>query len=36
VGRAPDQVDEFLTQWVEPVLERYAEVLETPAPELHV
>src|SRR5215207_1147433 len=36
VGRAPQQVDEFLAEWVEPVLERHAGDLHTPAPELHV
>ncbi len=36
VGRAPEQVDEFLASWVSPVLERYAEEIEPSAPELHV
>jgi adenylosuccinate lyase len=36
VGRAPQQVDEFLAEWVSPVLERYADQLETGTPELHV
>jgi len=36
VGRAPEQVDEFLAEWVAPVLERYAGELNATAPELHV
>lgn len=36
VGRAPQQVDEFLAEWVSPVLARYADQLETGTPELHV
>jgi adenylosuccinate lyase len=36
VGRAPQQVDEFLAEWVSPVLARYADRLETGTPELHV
>jgi len=36
VGRAPEQVDEFLAEWVDPVLERYHEVLDSGAPELKV
>ncbi|MDR0788464.1 MAG: adenylosuccinate lyase [Gemmatimonadota bacterium] len=37
IGRAPQQVDVFLSEWVEPVLQRYAEELEDrKAPELHV
>jgi adenylosuccinate lyase len=36
VGRAPEQVDEFLAEWVDPVLERYHEVLGSDAPELKV
>src|SRR5690606_20440763 len=36
VGRAPEQVDAFLAEWVEPVLQRYPEVASTRAPELHV
>ena len=36
VGRAPEQVDRFMTEWVEPVLRRYAEDLEQATPELHV
>jgi adenylosuccinate lyase len=36
VGRAPEQVDEFLHEWVEPVLERYADQLGGEAPGLHV
>jgi adenylosuccinate lyase len=36
VGRAPQQVDEFLAEWVAPVLERYAGDLGDGAPELHV
>lgn len=36
VGRAPQQVDEFLAEWVSPVLARYADRLDTGTPELHV
>jgi adenylosuccinate lyase len=40
VGRAPEQVDEFLAEWVEPALERYAaeyaSELAGEAPELRV
>jgi adenylosuccinate lyase len=36
VGRAPEQVDEFLQEWVRPALERHAGELETGAPALHV
>ncbi|HEX2092708.1 MAG TPA: adenylosuccinate lyase [Longimicrobiaceae bacterium] len=36
VGRAPEQVDEFLEEWVRPVLERYADEVGAGAPELHV
>lgn len=36
VGRAPEQVDEFLQEWVRPVLERHAGELEGGAPALHV
>jgi adenylosuccinate lyase len=36
VGRAPQQVDEFLAGWVRPVLERHASEIEAHAPELHV
>lgn len=36
VGRAPEQVDEFLTEWVEPVLQRYPEDAGVKAPELRV
>lgn len=36
VGRAPEQVDQFLTEWVEPALERYASDIDTSTPELHV
>jgi adenylosuccinate lyase len=36
VGRAPQQVDEFLAEWVDPVLERYHEELDTRTPELKV
>jgi adenylosuccinate lyase len=36
VGRAPEQVDEFLAEWVAPVLERYAGELDSSTPELHV
>ena len=33
MGRAPEQVDEFLAEWVEPVLVRYPEAAGA-APEL--
>ena len=36
VGRAPQQVDEFLQEWVRPALERHAGELEEGAPALHV
>ncbi len=36
VGRAPQQVDEFLAEWVDPVLERHAGELSTGTPSLHV
>ncbi len=36
VGRAPQQVDDFLAEWVAPVLERYGDDIEHRAPELHV
>jgi adenylosuccinate lyase len=36
VGRAPEQVDQFLAEWVEPVLNRYAEDSQQGTPELHV
>jgi adenylosuccinate lyase len=36
IGRAPQQVDEFLAEWVAPVLERYSADLNASAPELHV
>lgn len=36
VGRAPEQVDEFLADWVEPVLDRYASDMDQETPELHV
>lgn len=36
VGRAPQQVDEFLAEWVQPVLDRYADELGGAAPELRV
>jgi adenylosuccinate lyase len=36
VGRAPEQVDEFLQEWVRPALERHAGELEAGAPELRV
>jgi adenylosuccinate lyase len=36
VGRAPEQVDEFLADWVEPVLQRYSADVPARAPELHV
>jgi adenylosuccinate lyase len=36
VGRAPQQVVEFLAEWVEPVLAKYAGDLGTATPELHV
>ena len=36
VGRAPEQVDEFLAEWVAPVLERHAADVDQGAPELHV
>jgi adenylosuccinate lyase len=37
IGRAPEQVDNFLAEWVAPVLTRYAaELSNQEAPELHV
>ncbi|HEX8362312.1 MAG TPA: adenylosuccinate lyase [Longimicrobium sp.] len=36
VGRAPEQVDEFLAEWVEPALARYPDALGGAAPELRV
>jgi adenylosuccinate lyase len=36
VGRAPEQVDRFLTEWVKPALARYAGEIEKRTPELHV
>lgn len=36
VGRAPQQVDEFLAEWVDPVLRRYPDVVQSETPELHV
>lgn len=36
VGRAPQQVDEFLAEWVEPVLSRYSSEVSHTTPELHV
>jgi adenylosuccinate lyase len=36
VGRAPEQVDEFLAEWVEPVLARYPEDAGAEMPELRV
>lgn len=36
VGRAPEQVDEFLQEWVRPALERHAGEVEAGAPALHV
>jgi adenylosuccinate lyase len=36
VGRAPQQVDEFLAEWVAPVLERYLDAAGGQAPELRV
>ncbi|HEU4885098.1 MAG TPA: hypothetical protein VFT45_22750, partial [Longimicrobium sp.] len=36
VGRAPAQVDEFLAEWVAPVLARYPDALGGAAPELKV
>jgi adenylosuccinate lyase len=36
VGRAPEQVDEFLAEWVQPVLDRYPEASGELAPELRV
>ncbi len=37
VGRAPEQVDEFIEEWVEPALQRYKEVLQNAkASELNV
>jgi adenylosuccinate lyase len=36
VGRAPEQVDEFLEEWVAPALARYPEAAQDAAPELTV
>jgi adenylosuccinate lyase len=36
VGRAPEQVDEFLAEWVDPVLARYGEEVSDDAPQLKV
>jgi adenylosuccinate lyase len=36
VGRAPEQVDEFLDEWVKPVLERYPDATADDLPDLHV
>jgi len=36
VGRAPEQVDEFMAEWVDPVLARYPEAAGGAAPELRV
>ena len=36
VGRAPEQVDDFLREWVRPALERHAAEVEAEAPALHV
>lgn len=36
VGRAPEQVDQFLREWVEPALKKHASELDTSTPELHV
>lgn len=33
VGRAPEQVDEFLAEWVEPVLERYRDEIDRSTPQ---
>ena len=36
VGRAPEQVDRFLEEWVTPVLARHGNEIEQPTPDLHV
>ena len=36
IGRAPEQVDAFLAEWVEPALQRYGAEIAGRAPELHV
>lgn len=36
VGRAPEQVDEFLAEWVQPVLDRFSGDVNAGTPELHV
>ncbi|MQA89348.1 MAG: adenylosuccinate lyase [Gemmatimonas sp.] len=36
VGRAPEQVDQFLLEWVEPALARHADDVDQAPPELHV
>ena len=36
IGRCPEQVDEFLRDWVDPVLQKYAEALDRGDTELNV
>ena len=36
IGRAPEQVDAFLEEWVQPVLDRYPAAAQQGAPDLHV
>ena len=36
IGRAPEQVDRFVDNWVEPVLERYSDDIDTSSPTLRV
>jgi adenylosuccinate lyase len=36
VGRAPEQVDRFIADWVDPVLDRYQDELDTASPTLSV
>ncbi len=36
IGRAPEQVDRFLEEWVDPVLAKHASELDQTTPELHV
>ncbi|HUE97503.1 MAG TPA: adenylosuccinate lyase [Longimicrobiaceae bacterium] len=36
VGRAPEQVDQFLREWVQPALDRYPNEVERTTPALHV
>lgn len=36
VGRAPEQVDQFIREWVRPALERHAADVNQETPELHV